>query len=202
MLHPYHAILAPALALSLVVPTATAAAQGPAAPREITSHAPAEQTQWYAVPTRIATAEVQRDSYSAEKPKPKPRPAAAANRWSGGAIPAASRSGASIVNYAMQFVGKVPYGTGNHPSTSFSCDGLVQYVYAAHGVSLPRIADAQAARGVVIPRSAAQPGDLVWYPGQHIGIYAGGNMMIDSPKPGMYVSHRAMWGSPLFVRIP
>lgn len=202
MLHPYHTILAPALALALVVPTATAVAQGPAEPPGHTSDARIEQTQWYAVPTRITAADIIRDTYSAEKPKPKPAPAATANRWSGGAIPAMSRSGSSIVNYAMQFVGKVPYGTGNHPSDSFSCDGLVQYVYAAHGVSLPRMSDAQAARGVVIPRSAAQPGDIVWYPGQHVGIYAGGNMMIDSPKPGMYVSHRPMWGSPLFVRIP
>ena len=41
-----------------------------------------------------------------------------------------------MLAYAAQFVGVVPYGTGNTPSTSFSCDGYTQYVFAGFGISL------------------------------------------------------------------
>ncbi|MFE2774170.1 C40 family peptidase [Microbacterium resistens] len=110
-------------------------------------------------------------------------------------------SGANIVAYAESFVGVVPYGYGNDPSDSFSCDGLVQYVFGQFGISLPRGADSQAALGTVISPAEAQAGDLLWWPGQHIGIYDGAGGMIDSPDFGRYVEHRGIWGSPVYVRL-
>lgn len=110
-------------------------------------------------------------------------------------------SGANVVAYAQQFVGVVPYGTGNNPNDSFSCDGLVQYVFGQMGISLPRGADHQAAMGTVISPAEAQAGDLLWYPGQHIGIYDGSGGMIDSPDWGRFVEHRAIWGSPVYIRL-
>lgn len=115
--------------------------------------------------------------------------------------PPARGDGQAIVDYAMQFVGKVPYGYGADPSDSFGCDGLTQYVYKmVAGIYLPRLVSNQAAMGVPVSRSAAQPGDLVVWPG-HIGIYAGGNMVIHSPDWGRYVTYAGIWGSPSFVRI-
>lgn len=119
------------------------------------------------------------------------------------AAPAVARSGEAILAYAAQFVGVVPYGNGNDPSDSFACDGYVQYVFAAFGVSLPRGAGAQAASGVQISASEAVAGDLLYWPEGHIAIYDGAGGMYDSPDWGRYVQHRlTIWGDPVYIRIP
>jgi cell wall-associated NlpC family hydrolase len=119
------------------------------------------------------------------------------------AAPAVARSGEAILAYAAQFVGVVPYGYGNDPSDSFACDGYVQYVFAAFGVSLPRGAGAQAASGVQISASEAVAGDLLYWPEGHIAIYDGAGGMYDSPDWGRYVQHRlSIWGDPVYIRIP
>lgn len=110
--------------------------------------------------------------------------------------------GAAVVQYAAQFVGMVPYILGgNSPSTGFSCDTFVSYVYGKFGVSLPATATAEAARGTVIPESEAVEGDLVYYYHEHIGFYDGHGGIIDAPKPGKDVSHRMIWGNPQFIRL-
>ena len=77
----------------------------------------------------------------------------------------------------------------------------MQWVYAQHGISLPRGAADQAAAGRVIPRSEARPGDLVYKPG-HIGIYAGGNMFVDAGNKRVDTSERNIYsGNWTFIRI-
>ena len=147
-----------------------------------------------------------RDGYSVTKPRPVVAVRAAsvgvANKYTGIAPPAQSYSGAALLSYAAQFVGVVPYGSGNSPSTSFSCDGYTQYVFAGFGISLPRGADHQARLGVRISQAEAVAGDLVYWPGQHIGIYDGAGGMYNSPTWGRYVEHASkLWGSQLFVRL-
>lgn len=116
--------------------------------------------------------------------------------------PPSSYSGSAVLAYAAQFVGKVPYGSGNSPATSFSCDGFVQYVMAGFGINLPRGADHQAALGVRISQADARAGDLVWWPGQHVGIYDGAGGMYNSPNWERYVEHvGSLWGSPVFIRL-
>ena len=89
------------------------------------------------------------------------------------------------------------------PSDSFACDGYVQYVFGAFGVSLPRGAGAQAASGVQISASEAVAGDLLYWPEGHIAIYDGAGGMYDSPDWGRYVQHRlSIWGDPVYIRIP
>lgn len=122
------------------------------------------------------------------------------NTYSAAAIPAANSS--SIIDIAAQYVGLVPYGSGNNPNDSFSCDGYTQWVYAQVGISLPRTVSAQYAMGTEIPKSEAVAGDLLVWKGQHVGIYDGKGGMYDSPMPGRYVQHRTdLWGSPVYVRI-
>lgn len=137
-----------------------------------------------------------------------PAPVAAPEPASVAAAPAPadpqSYSGDAIVAYAETFVGVVPYGWGADPSDSFGCDGLVQYVYGHFGISLPRGADNQAALGTVISADEARAGDLVWWPGRHIGIWDGAGGIIDSPDWGRYVEHHAPWassGPPIFIRL-
>ncbi len=126
-------------------------------------------------PADVVPQSVVRATYTATPaPEPEPVPVVASapsgssgSGWSGSsfAAPAQSYSGQALVDFAMQFVGVVPYGSGNHPSDSFSCDGLVQYVFGAFGISLPRTANAQAAMGVQISASQAQPGRPGLVPG-------------------------------------
>ncbi|MEO7147989.1 MAG: NlpC/P60 family protein [Terrimesophilobacter sp.] len=147
---------------------------------------------------------VTRDGYSATKPAPvmvRATASATVNRFVTLNPPAPSYSGSAVVAYGMQFVGVVPYGYGNSPTTSFSCDGFTQYVFAAFGISLPRTADAQARLAVRISPADAVPGDLLWWPGQHIGIYAGPGQLLDSPRPGRYVELHAIWGNPVYLRL-
>ena len=156
----------------------------------------------------VDAATAARDPYTVTKPQPVAVAtasvfrAATINRFAGATPPSQGYSGAAVLEYAAQFVGQVPYGTGNSPTTSFSCDGYTQYVFAGFGISLPRTADAQAALGVVIDQSQAVAGDLVWWPHRHVGIYDGAGGMYNSPTWGRYVEHAStLWGAPLFVRL-
>ena len=115
--------------------------------------------------------------------------------------PSGAYSGAAVVAYAEQFVGKVPYGSGASPDTSFGCDGLTQYVFGQFGIYLPRLVSNQAAMGIPISPEDAQAGDLIIWPIGHVGIYDGAGGSIDSPDWGRYVEHRPLWGSYYFVRI-
>lgn len=172
----------------------------------------AATVQTVSLVTTAALVAPSRDGYSVTKPQPVAAVAVLAaagqapvtNRFSGITVnpPAPSYSGAAVLEYAAQFVGVVPYGTGNSPETSFSCDGFTQYVFSGFGISLPRGADHQARLGVSISKADAVAGDLVYWPGQHIGIYDGAGGMYNSPRPGRYAEHvSSLWGSPLFIRL-
>ena len=144
--------------------------------------------------------------YTPPAPAPVANPAPAATESSASTSAAAPQnySGEAVVAYAETFVGVVPYGWGADPSDSFGCDGLVQYVFGHFGISLPRGADNQAALGTVISADEARAGDLVWWPGRHIGIWDGAGGIIDSPDWGRYVEHHAPWassGPPIYIRL-
>jgi len=142
--------------------------------------------------------------YTPPAPVAAPDPAPATASANPAAAAPQNYSGEAVVAYAQTFVGVVPYGWGADPSDSFGCDGLVQYVFGHFGVSLPRGADNQAALGTVISADEARAGDLVWWPGRHIGIWDGAGGIIDSPDWGRYVEHHAPWassGPPIFIRL-
>jgi cell wall-associated NlpC family hydrolase len=135
-------------------------------------------------------------------PAPEPRPAQRASRDSTrvslSTTAAPSEVGGSIVAIASRYVG-VMYRYGGTTPAGFDCSGYTQYVYAQAGISIPRTSSAQAAGGRRVSAAEARPGDLVWTEG-HIGIYAGGNMMYDSPRTGKAVAKREIWYTPTFIR--
>ena len=103
----------------------------------------------------------------------------------------------SVVASAMQYLG-VPYKwAGASPKTGFDCSGLVTYVFARLGVSLPHYTVAQwhSPDGVWVAPNRLQPGDLVFFIGSdgtrkapgHVGIYAGDGYIIDAPHTGTFV---------------
>ena len=91
----------------------------------------------------------------------------------------------NVVSIAMSYIG-VPYVWGGaSPATGFDCSGLVMYVYAQVGVSLPHNAAAQYGYGTPVPRDQLAPGDLVFFDGLgHVGIYIGGGQFVHAPHTG------------------
>ena len=77
----------------------------------------------------------------------------------------------SLLTFANQFVGKVPYVSGGNTPSGWDCSGFVQYVYGQMGVSLPHYSGAQATVGRAVGSLAdAQPGDIIAN-AQHAAIY-------------------------------
>jgi peptidoglycan DL-endopeptidase CwlO len=112
----------------------------------------------------------------------------------GGNLPP-ERYGAAV-GIAEQYLG-VPYVWGGASPSGFDCSGLVMYVYAQLGVSLPHYTVAQYnyPNAVHPSRSELQPGDLVFFDGLgHVGIYIGGNEFIHAPHTGAVVSIDSLSG--------
>ena len=58
-------------------------------------------------------------------------------------------------------------------------------VYRAHGITIPRDADAQATAGRAISLEDAKPGDLIFYGTSfvhHVTMYVGRGQMIEAPN--------------------
>lgn len=102
----------------------------------------------------------------------------------------------TITKVAIQQIGvKYKFG-GYSPKTGFDCSGLVYYSYKQAGYNIPRTAQAQYkySKRVLFFK---KPGDLLffntkwrwwapwnWFKVTHVGIYLGGNKMIQAPKSG------------------
>lgn len=102
--------------------------------------------------------------------------------------PPAVGSGAGhpqAASIALQYLG-VPYVYGGASPGGFDCSGLVMYVYARLGISLPHYTVAQWDATEAI--SSPEPGDLVFFNGLgHVGIYIGNGQMVDAPHTGSVV---------------
>ncbi len=99
-------------------------------------------------------------------------------------VPPQGTDGAAVVAYARQFIGNPYVYGGNSLTNGIDCSGFTQQIYAAFGVSLPRVDSAQALCGVEIPLSQAKAGDLLCYYG-HVGIYNGSGGIIHASSPGV-----------------
>ena len=101
-----------------------------------------------------------------------------------GNVPSTHYSG--VVGIAMQYLG-TPYVWGGSSPSGFDCSGLVAYVFAQVGISLPHYTVAQWSypNAVSVPRNELQPGDLVFFAGLgHVGIYVGNGQFIHAPHTG------------------
>ncbi len=86
---------------------------------------------------------------------------------------------------ALRYLG-VPYRWGGASPSGFDCSGLVMYVYAQLGISLPHYTVAQ--WNATEPISSPAPGDLVFFNGLgHVGIYIGNGQFVDAPHTGSVV---------------
>lgn len=126
--------------------------------------------------------------------------------WRTLGVPGYHRSFGSKVLRTARALRGIPYVYGGTTPSGFDCSGFTGYVFARHGVSLPRVASDQYAATRHISRSNARRGDLVAFPGSggiyHIGIYAGHNRIWHSPRTGSTVHRERIWTSNvLFGRV-
>lgn len=98
--------------------------------------------------------------------------------------PASSLS-AAVISTAKRYLG-VPYVWGGTTPGGFDCSGFTQYVFAQHGISLPRISRDQFNTGTPVSFSNLQPGDLIFFSLDqdkvidHVGIYIGSGQFINA----------------------
>jgi cell wall-associated NlpC family hydrolase len=95
--------------------------------------------------------------------------------------------GLKAATYARRFLG-VPYVWGGSSPSGFDCSGLVRFVYAHFGISLPHSSYADFGLGKRVSRQGLRPGDLVFFDGLgHVGMYIGGGRFIEAPHSGANV---------------
>jgi len=101
-----------------------------------------------------------------------------------------------------------------YPYSKMDCSDFTEWAYAQNGVTIPSYAAGQAKycydNGWVVAVADLQPGDLVFFSSgkdngrfmkiDHVGIYVGGGMIIDSSSSNGKVVYRKMWKSVLCGR--
>jgi len=152
-------------------------------------------------PRPVPVVEVEQ-AVSAERASAADQPSRSSRRTSPVAADSGNDSGATqerpassgVLGIAASLTG-ISYVYGGTTPAGFDCSGYTQWVFGKAGTSLPRTAEAQ--RQAATPVSDPQPGDLVFFgaPAFHVGIYAGGGMMYDSPRTGKATAKRSIWSS-------
>ena len=106
---------------------------------------------------------------------------------SGSPVPVPTLPSPALIGTALSFRG-VPYQYGgSDPATGFDCSGFVQYVFAQHGLRLPREVRDQYRVGDEIERDDVQAGDLVFFEtvsrgASHVGLAIGGDQFVHAPS--------------------
>jgi cell wall-associated NlpC family hydrolase len=90
----------------------------------------------------------------------------------------------SVLRTATDLLG-TPYRLGGSTVAGFDCSGFVQYVFAQHGLALPRTVRRQAEVGLRV--RDAEAGDLVFFRTEgsgptHVGIALGPDRFIHAPN--------------------
>lgn len=111
---------------------------------------------------------------------------------------------ASVVSYALQFVGNRYVWGGTSLENGIDCSGFTMRILGKYGISLPHSSKAQPSYGTKISASEAQPGDLFFYGSgrsiSHVAIYIGNGQIVhaSNKRDGIKVSN-AFYRSPICV---
>src|SRR5436190_17244326 len=135
------------------------------------------------------------------RPQPFPMPAGSATP-----APAPPASQPALIDTALSFRG-TPYRNGGSDPNGFDCSGFTQWVFAQHGVALPREVDDQFKAGKKIRLDDLKPGDLVFFHtvsrgASHVGIFVADDQFVHAPSSKGVVRvesiNSSYWG-PRFV---
>lgn len=111
---------------------------------------------------------------------------------------------ASVVSYALQFVGNRYVWGGTSLENGVDCSGFTMRILGKYGVSLPHSSKAQPSYGTKISASEAKPGDLFFYGSgrsiSHVAIYIGNGQIVhaSNKRDGIKVSN-AYYRNPICV---
>ena len=111
---------------------------------------------------------------------------------------------ASVVSYALQFVGNRYVWGGTSLENGIDCSGFTMRILGKYGISLPHSSRAQPSYGTKISASEAKPGDLFFYGSgrsiSHVAIYIGNGQIVhaSNKRDGIKVSN-AYYRNPICV---
>lgn len=119
--------------------------------------------------------------------------------------PGAQGSVLNFINAAKTLLGK-PYVWGGTTANGVDCSGLLYYAFNQAGIKMPRYVASQYGKmGTQVGAQDARPGDVVYWdePGSvdHVGIYLGNGLVLNSPHSGTVVQIDRVWGNPVYRRI-
>jgi peptidoglycan DL-endopeptidase CwlO len=121
--------------------------------------------------------------------------------------PPARRSGGvgAVIAFAQAQMGE-PYVWGAEGPGSWDCSGLTMKAWQQAGVYLSHYTGFQWAETRHLPISARQPGDLIFYgvsgsASHHVGLYIGGDQMIEAPHTGANVRISTIWRSDIIMEV-
>ena len=134
---------------------------------------------------------------AAPRPAPSPRPFPS-RRLPARRVPRSRRSPSAAGSRPVRATGtrspappsrsRAPYRNGGSDPGGFDCSGFVWYVFAQHGIAVPRTVAEQFRVGTSVDPIDLQPGDLVFFnttgrPGpSHVGISIGGDEFVHAPS--------------------
>jgi cell wall-associated NlpC family hydrolase len=100
--------------------------------------------------------------------------------------PATSTGFGGLVDTALMYLG-VPYRNGGSDPSGFDCSGLVQWVFARFGISLPREVKDQYDVGSKVDLDEVMAGDLLFFEtirhgASHVAIALGNGRMVHAPS--------------------
>jgi hypothetical protein len=110
--------------------------------------------------------------------------------------------GGTIAGTALELRG-TPYRQGGADPAGFDCSGLVRYVFAQHGIGVPRLVREQYEVGRRVKPTGIEPGDLLFFSTKgsgatHVAISIGGNQFVHAPTSTGVVRVEALsseyWG--------
>lgn len=118
-------------------------------------------------------------------PAPFPRPGASTPSPAPPPAPT-DTTGYGITGTALSLRG-IPYRNGGSDPAGFDCSGFVRYVFAQHGMAVPRTVSEQYQAGSEVAADQLQAGDLVFFStdgagASHVGISIGGDQFVHAPS--------------------
>ena len=102
------------------------------------------------------------------------------------AAEASATVAAEVVETALELRGS-PYRNGGSDPSGFDCSGFVQYVFAQHGIALPREVREQVRFGDEVRLAGIEAGDLIFFAidrdgASHVGVAIGGDEFVHAPS--------------------